>query len=300
MCTYKIMFTTGEQFVSHPWKDIEEIKQSIENKDTVFSNNVTNPYLFYWFSKKNWSEVSKWMLIRFKHEIHDLPYCINIAIEYAAIHGNIEYFIWLMDQNFVLNNNFDITFQSAIVQDQVEFCKMLLERNYIDRDIFAKGEKSLQNIIVNKCLSNNCITSLYWLYENFEMDFVDQESVYRYIVWSSTRHVNMIPYFDWFIRYYPYSIDEANSCFASMFETKISISLFQRMMEHYPHLEITDELFLRCNYYPIAEWIVSLFPDKYEVKTRRTVCGRRRREIVIPMLKDTTTTTENNTEEKRI
>ena len=299
MCVCIIMFTTGDQFVAHSWKDNAEIQNAIENKDTVFSNNVTNPYLFYWCSKKNWSEVSKWMLRRFNHEIHEWTYCIRTAFEYAAIHGNVEYFIWLTQQNFALNNILDITFQSALIHDQVAFCKMLLERNYIDRDMFSRGDKSLHNILVKECLSNNCISSLHWLYENFEIDFVDKESIYRYIVWSSTRYGNIIPSFDWFIRFYPYSTEEANACFASMFRTKLSVLLFQRMMYHYPHLEITDELFLKCSYYPIAEWIVSLFPDKYEVKNRLTV-GKKRMEVIIPMLKDTKTTTENNTKEKRI
>ena len=99
---------------------------------------------------------------------------------------------------------------------------------------------------------------------------------------------------DWFFKYYSYSNEEAIGCFQDMFNLEeMCIQLFQSFMHRYPFLKITDTLFLSCKSYSLAKWIVSCFPDKYEVELfRYTALKRRIKFLCIPKLKNKNVVTE--------
>ena len=293
------MFKTEKQFILHPWKNNEELQGALMNKyNAMFSDQITVPEIFDWCSNNNWEWSSKndwtnltlWVLDRFKHETEMMPRFISTATNYAAKNSDIDYFKLLLDKGFKEMINIDDTLRTALIHDQIDFCNMLLENNYIDKSVFTNWECNKRTNLAMNCLWKKSTASLNWIYENFEFQ-VDE---YDFLLFDNICKPSLkehdkqtIEMFDWFIKYYPYSIEKATEKFKSMFKTEVSIPVFKRMMYHYPHLKITDELFLTCTYYPLAEWIVSLYPEKYEVrKEYKKTIRRSTKLITIPLLKN--------------
>lgn len=290
------MFSSGDQFISHSWKSIQEIQNAIENKDKMFENNVTNEYLFYKCLNANWIEIIKWMIERFKDDSHELSYYLRESLEYSAKNNNMEYFNWLMSKEYVSDVDVNKLFECALLNNHPEFCNMMLENKYISKNYFSEWDGNQQFRLIKKCCDNESIDALHWLYERFEITIVNKSEITslfysaqagRIIGDSELNKMKTIYRLKWFLKYYPHSIEEANEWFRRMITNNTPVYIIQCMMDHYPYLEITDELFLSCICYPTAEWIVSLYPDKYEVKKETYRDSRRRKKFrTITMLRE--------------